>query len=218
MFLAQWNNDVSMIPVHVVLPDRRPPARVDGLVSRSPSTATVLTIREYQTRWLGVFASISGQPIRTATPAWRSTCRRSPARPPNSRRRTRASHHSSFPVLGPSRIAVPDCDDATEVEVADGAGGQAATDGPSRADIEAAGLCTEQAPGIVFGVKLQPVLAVADGVVTDVRDEPGSGEPITVTVTDADGTQLHLRRLQRRQPGHRRRRRSGPSPTVRRSP
>jgi hypothetical protein len=32
------------------------------------------------------------------------------------------------------------------------------------------------------------VLAVADGVVTDAQDDPDSGKPITVTVTDPDGT------------------------------
>jgi hypothetical protein len=152
-----------------------------------PEHGNRLTIREYQTRWLGVFASISGQPL--VLPSGRpidlsAIAGKAPELP--------VPHEGvpslSFPVLGPSRIAVPDCDDATEVEVADNAAGETATDGPSRADIEAAGLCTEQAPGIVFGVKLQPVLAVADGVVTDVRDEPGSGEPITVTVTDTDGT------------------------------
>jgi hypothetical protein len=39
----------------------------------------------------------------------------------------------------------------------------------------------------VFGVKLQPVMAAADGVVTAVQDDPASGKPITVTITDVHG-------------------------------
>ncbi len=186
MFLAQFNNDVSMVPVMWYFPIA---ARQTEWMDRvpKPEHGNILTIREYQTRWLGVFASISGQTIapRLGAPVDLSAIAGNAPELP-------VPHEGvpslSYPVLGPSRIAVPQCDDATEVEVADGADGQATPSGPSRADIEAAGLCTEQAPGIVFGVKLQPVLAVADGVVTDVHDEPSSGEPITVTVTDAEGT------------------------------
>jgi hypothetical protein len=186
MFLAQFNNDVSMIPVMWYFPIA---ARQHEWMDRvpKPEHGNLLTIREYQTRWLGVFASISGQTIAPRLGVvidLSAIAGKAPELP--------APHEGvpslSFPVLGPSRLAVPACDDATEVEVADGADGQAATDGPSRADIASAGLCTEQAPGIVFGVKLQPVLAVADGVVTDVRDDSDSGEPITVTVTDPHGT------------------------------
>jgi len=186
MFLAQFNNDVSMVPVMWYYPiAARQPEWMDRVPK--PEHGNRLTIREYQTRWLGVFAFISGQTIAPRPGVaidLSAIAGKAPELP--------APHEGvpslSFPVLGPSRIAVPQCDDATTVEVADGADGQAATDGPSRADIEAAGLCTEHAPGIVFGVKLQPVLAVADGVVTDVHDDPDSGDPITVTVTDADGT------------------------------
>ena len=186
MFLAQFNNDVSMVPVMWYYPiASRQPEWMDRVPK--PEHGNRLTIREYQTRWLGVFASISGQTIAPrlgAAADLSAIAGRAPDLPP--------PHEGvpslSFPVLGPSRLAVPECDDATEIEVADGADGQAATDGPSRADIEAAGLCTEQAPGIVFGIKLQPVLAVADGVVTDVDDDPNSGDPIAVTVTDPEGT------------------------------
>ena len=104
---------------------------------------------------------------------------------------TDATHSPiSFPVLGPSRVAAPDCDGASAgVDQPDEIAGAASSllAAASLADIEAAGLCTREAPAIVFGVKLQPVLAIDDGVVTDVRDEPGSGTPIQVTITDADG-------------------------------
>jgi hypothetical protein len=183
LFLAAFNNDVSMVPVMWYYPIA---ARETEWMDRVPlpEHGNRLTIREYQTRWLTVFASISGQVIapRPGGPIDLSAIAgKAPELP--------LPHEGvpslSFPVLGPSRIAVPDCDDAVGVEVADG---QAGTDGPTRADIKAAGLCTEQAPGIVFGVKLQPVLAVADGVVTDVQLQPRPGQPITVTITDNEGT------------------------------
>ena len=89
----------------------------------------------------------------------------------------------AFPVLGPTRLAAPDCGDAQDVVENAGASGSAA-------EIEAAGLCAEEAPGIVFGVKLQPVLAVVDGVITDVIDVPG--ETISVTITDTSGRSFEL--------------------------
>ncbi len=185
-FLAQFDNDVSMIPVMWYLPAAaRNPALMD--VVPLPSAGNVLTIREYQTRWLGVFASISGKPIQlpqTGPVDLSALAGFAPEVPLSSIE----SPAISYPVLGPSRVAIPECDDAVQIEVADNDSGadSAATDGPSRADNEAAGLCTPQAPGIVFGVKLQPVLVVADGVVTDVRNVDGSA--ITVTVTDPNGT------------------------------
>jgi hypothetical protein len=181
-FLKQFNNDVSMVPVMWYYPKAASePALMD--VVPLPQHGNRLTIREYQTRWLGVFSFISGQPIapRLGPVDLSAIAGVAPTVP--------ASHDGvismSFPVLGPSRVAVPECDNTDAVvAAADGA----VTSGPSRADIEAAGLCAAQAPGIVFGVKLQPVVAAADGVVTDVRDNPGSDEPISVTVTDASGT------------------------------
>ena len=89
----------------------------------------------------------------------------------------------AFPVLGPTRLAAPDCGDAQDIAQNAGASG-------SPEDIEAAGLCAEEAPGIIFGVKMQPVLAVVDGVITDVVDTPG--ENITVTITDTTGRSFEL--------------------------
>ncbi len=183
-FLAQFNNDVSMIPVMWYLPSAASnPALMD--IVPLPSAGNVLTIREYQTRWLGVFATISGQPIapRPLGPIDLSALAGFAPEVPLSSIETPSM---SYPVLGPSRVAIPECDEAEQIEVADNADGTASVDGPSLADNESAGLCTPQAPGIVFGVKLQPVLAVADGVVTDVRDD--AGHAITVTVTDTNGT------------------------------
>ncbi len=179
-FLAEWNDDVSMIPVLWYFPAAAlDPALMDRVPR--PGLGNVLTIREYQQRWLGVFATFAGTaaPALQLTPLGLDGVPYTPpvdGAPPVVPPREDGLPALSFPVLGPARVAVPDCDDAV---VVDGA--------PSRADIEAAGLCREEAPGIVFGVQLQPVLAVVDGVVTSVIDEPGTDRPISVTVTDTVG-------------------------------
>jgi hypothetical protein len=107
--------------------------------------------------------------------------------------------HIAYPVLGPTRVATPECNvlstfdgAAADTPAADAPAAEApaAAAGPSQAEVEAAGLCAQAAPGIVFGVKLQPVLAVADGVVTDVRNE--LGDVISVTITNAYGRSYHL--------------------------
>ncbi len=160
-FLAQWNNDVSMIPVMWYYPKA---ARIPELmdVVPVPSAGNVLTIREYQQRWLAVFSFISGQPVPAALTYADALARAGlpPTVPPSDD----GSVKVTFPVLGPSRVAAPDCE---------------------QPEAAVAGLCSDSAPGIVFGVKLQPVLAVHDGVVTDVADRPGA--PIAVTITDVTG-------------------------------
>lgn len=190
--LRDFDNDVSMVPVMWYYPAAvREPWRMD--VVPSPHNGNTLTIREYQTRWLAVFASMSGQPIprrpqRRSAPAVEAvTFEEWTGEPPLVPGPIGGLPSIAFPVLGPSRVAVPDCTGAQQADAtADLDGAQPA--GPTLADIRATGLCAAQAPGIVFGVKLQPVLAVADGIVTEVVDEPGVGAPITVTVTDQNGT------------------------------
>ncbi len=190
-FLAQWNNDVSMIPVMWYYPRAaREPALMD--VVPVPSAGNVLTIREYQQRWLGVWAFLSGQPVpkqltldqavaRLGVPPQLPAAQTAdPDAPAIERKATIA-----FPVLGPTRLAAPDCGDAQDVAQNAGVGAGATPD-----EIEAAGLCAEEAPGIVFGVKLQPVLSVVDGVVTEVHDE--LGDTISVTVTDPTGRSYRL--------------------------
>lgn len=184
-FLAQWNNDVSMIPVMWYFPiAAREEWRMD--VVPSPQHGNVLTIREYQTRWLGVFAFISGQPVEPLLTGEQAQTEAGMA--PLVPEPVGDEPSIAYPVLGPSRAAIPQCDDAEEIQVADvdGSNGQELS-GPSRADIEAAGLCTEHAPAVVFGVKLQPITAVADGIVTGIVDEPGTNTPITVTITSEAG-------------------------------
>jgi hypothetical protein len=139
-----------------------------------PSAGNVLTIREYQTRWLGIFSFISGQPV---PPTLTAADRRARAGlPPKLPGADEVSIAIAYPVLGPSRVAVPECDASDPPD-----------EGPDPSIYASAGLCDEQPPGIVFGVQLQPVLAVADGVVTAVRDDPASDDPISVVVTDVTG-------------------------------
>ncbi len=177
-FLEQWNNDVSMIPVMWYYPRAsREPALMD--VVPVPSAGNVLTIREYQTRWLGVFATISGQPVPQTLSLGEAVGRL--GAPPLLNQRDDGMVPMAYPVLGPSRLATPDCN-----ALANDAETQTDTS-ISRADIEAAGLCTAQAPAIIFGVKLQPIRAAADGVVTAVNDQPNSDRPITVTITATNG-------------------------------
>jgi hypothetical protein len=188
-FLAQWNNDVSMVPVMWYYPRASREAELMDIVP-VPSAGNVLTVREYQQRWLGVWAFLSGQPIPPTLTVEARAARMGfapelappvaidPSTPAIERTATVA-----FPVLGPTRLAAPECGDAEDAAEGAGANGSAA-------EIRAAGLCAEEAPSIIFGVKMQPVLAVADGVITDVRDEPGT--TISVTITDAVGRSYEL--------------------------
>jgi hypothetical protein len=190
-FLAQWKNDVSMIPVMWYYPRAaREPALMD--IVPVPSAGNILTVREYQQRWLGVWAFLSGQPIPQPLTLAAALARLGlppqlppavavdPATPAIERKATIA-----FPVLGPTRLAAPDCGDAGDVAQNAGAGATATPE-----EIEAAGLCAEEAPGIAFGVKLQPVMSVVDGVVTQVENELGG--TIAVTVTDVTGRSYRL--------------------------
>lgn len=183
-FLAQWNNDVSMIPVMWYYPLASRDVNVMDVVP-VPSAGNVLTVREYQQRWLAIWAFLSGQPIPrpvtladfVARSGFAPELPQQTAVEPNTPEVERTTT-VAFPVLGPSRIAAPECN-------GENAGGNGTAE-----DIEAAGLCAEQAPGIVFGVKMQPVLAVVDGVVTDVDNE--LGKTISLTITDALGRSHRL--------------------------
>lgn len=183
-FLQQWNNDVSMVPVMWYYPRASRDVALMDIVP-VPSAGNVLTVREYQQRWLGVWAFLAGQPIPESLTLAAALSRLGlppdPPAPTEADPATPAEERTAsvaFPVLGPTRLAAPDCGDAQDV--AQNAGGTASPE-----EIEAAGLCADQAPGIVFGVKLQPVMSVVDGTVTAVADEPGSD--ISVTVTDQFG-------------------------------
>jgi hypothetical protein len=198
-FLARFDNDVSMIPVMWYYPiAATQPEWMDRVPA--PQFGNVLTIREYQTRWLGVFERISGTTIiPRSLGAAEADVNVLPGAPPAPTETADGGRALSFPVLGGSEIALPACDEApadessaAESPTTDGSSGPAG-DRPwipvaSLADAEETGLCTARAPAVILGLQLQPVLAVADGVVTSVRDDPAAGTPITVTITDPDGT------------------------------
>jgi hypothetical protein len=188
-FLAQWNNDVSMIPVMWYYPRAARDVSLMDVVP-VPSAGNVLTVREYQQRWLGVWAFLSGQPVPQTLTAEERAARigfapelATPTAVDPSTPAIERKAAVAFPVLGPARLAAPDCGDAQDVTENAGSTG-------SPAEREAAGLCAQQAPGIIFGVKMQPVLAVVDGVITDVHDVPG--DTISVTITDTTGRSFVL--------------------------
>ncbi len=204
-FLEQWDNDVSMVPVMWYYPRAARDVSLMDIVP-VPSAGNVLTVREYQQRWLAVWSFLSGQPIPRPVTFAEGLARMGfapelppqtavdPATPAIERNATIA-----FPVLGPTRLAAPECGDARDAVQNAGASATAA-------EIEAAGLCAEEAPGIVFGVKLQPVLSVADGVITAWSTSPArrsrsrsptrSGEatnsPASTTTRPARTTVLRL--------------------------
>ena len=188
-FLQMWNNDVSMVPVMWYYPRAARDIELMDIVP-VPSAGNILTVREYQQRWLAVWAFLSGQPIPQQLTLADALARLGvPPRLPDAQAvdpSTPAIERQatiSFPVLGPTRLAAPECGDADDAA-------PTAVGTATRAEIEAAGLCAEEAPSIVFGVKLQPVLAVVDGVVTEVIDEPG--DTISVTVTDEFGRSYRI--------------------------
>jgi hypothetical protein len=135
-----------MIPVMWYYPRASRDVELDGHRAR-PVSGNILTVREYQQRWLGVWAFLSGQPIpqpltladRLARIGFR------PGTPAPDRCRSgdtgRGTHATvAFPVLGPTRLAAPECGDADDVAQAPARTMRAA------ADIEAAGLCAEKRP------------------------------------------------------------------------
>ncbi len=189
-FLDRFDGDISMVPLMWYYPRVvREPELMDTIPVPQNN---VLTIREYQTRWLSIYADISGIQLRPVSSGIYDPTRAGlpPEVPERSTVRLAAEDDAderrvevplSYPVLGPSRMASLDC--ATEVDVDD------------------TGLCAEQAPGVVFGVKLQPVLAAADGIVTAIEDDPGSDEPISVVVTSPDGISIEYRGFNDDRPG-----------------
>ncbi len=190
-FLDRYDNDVSMIPVLWYYPKAATNPELMDVVP-VPSAGNVLTIREYQMRWLGVFATMSGEPVPDFGDHILSRSMQSLGLAPEVPERDDDLASIAYPVLGPSRIASPDCDAEeapdTDTDTDTDADADADTDADTElSDHEAAGLCTQNAPSIVFGVKLQPVLAGHDGIVTAVDDEPASGRPISVTITDITG-------------------------------
>jgi hypothetical protein len=180
--LRTWRNDVSMVPIMWYYPAAaRDPSLLD--IVPVPQAGNVLTVREYQRRWLDAFARISGKPLPPSLLPMPPGLELLSGIPPVVPEATTDALSLAFPVLGPSEVALrPAC---AEGEVCDG---------PRDA--------------IVFGRALQPVLAVADGVVTDVQlgDQlAGSNLPrskeVSVTVTDVHGVSYRYGGLNDDTPG-----------------
>ena len=162
--LWTWKGDVSMVPVIWYYPKAaRDPALMDEVPL--PQFGNRLTVREYQRRWLEVLTFITGDPsafrLALAPPGLQFLS----GLPPTVQRNPLALERIAFPVLGGAVVAPPQpCAD------------------------EACAVGTE---AIVYGQKLQPVLAAADGVVTAIEyGDPVSGA-VTLTLTDTAGRRFH---------------------------
>ena len=140
------------------------PALMD--IVPKPEAGNVLTIREYQWRWLDTLAYFMGGPLPPrlyALPPGLELLSGIPPVVPAAVAEGQAS--VAFPLLGPAAVAPPPPCDGD------------ACDGPN--------------PAIVYGRKLQPVLAAADGVVTSVVFEDASTGRVEMTITDTAGTSYH---------------------------
>jgi hypothetical protein len=162
--LATWKGDVSMVPVIWYYPRAaREPALMDEVPL--PQYGNRLTVREYQRRWLDVLGYITGNPTLYRLAALPPELRFISGLPPEVGISLGDLTEIAFPVLGRALVAPPPaCSDSS---------------------------CPPGTPAIVYGQKLQPIMAVADGVVTAVEDgDPLSGA-VTLTITDGLGRTYH---------------------------
>jgi hypothetical protein len=159
--LWTWKGDVSMVPVIWYYPRAaREPELMDQVPH--PWAGNRLTVRQYQQRWLDVLQFVTGQPLANRLallpPELRFLSGIPPEVPPPS---AESLLTIAYPVLGNSLLAPPPVCPEEE--------------------------CGVGTDAVVYGQKLQPILVVADGVVSAVEDgDPVSGT-VAVTVTDAAG-------------------------------
>lgn len=162
--LWNWQGDVSMVPVIWYYPKAaKQPELMDQVPL--PQYGNRLTVREYQRRWLEVLAFITGDPsafgLALAPPGLEFLS----GLPPVIERDQATLEQIGFPVLGGAAVAPPQpC---------------------------ALASCEPGTDAIVYGQKLQPILAAADGVVTGIEyGDPVSGA-VTLTMTDVAGRTFH---------------------------
>ena len=161
--LEQWRGDVSMVPVIWYF---HRAARIPALMDQVPlpSAGNRLTVREYQHRWLDLLSFVTGQPVLHRLAAVPPEIRFLAGLPPAIDVDTEPLE-IAFPVLGRAVVAPP-----------------APCDSPD---------CGVGTSAIVYGQAMQPILAVADGVVTAIE----YGHPITggvsVTLVDQVGRTYH---------------------------
>jgi hypothetical protein len=162
--LRRYNNDVSVVPIIWYYPAALTNPELMDIVPK-PEAGNVLTIREYQWRWLDTLAYFMGGPLPPRLYALPPGLELLSGIPPVIPAPAYGQSSLAFPLLGPAAVAPPPpCD------------GDA---------------CDEPNPAIVYGRKLQPVLAAADGVVTSVVYEDASTGRVELTITDTAGTSYH---------------------------
>lgn len=158
--LDRYNGDVSMVPVIWYYP---PAASNPELMDQvpKPHLGNKLTVREYQMRWLDMLEYVVGSPLGYRAALLPPDLKYLSGLPPEFALQPDAEPEIAFPVLGMSMLAAPPAcpDDA----------------------------CPPGTSAVIYGQKLQPVLAATDGVVTAVQPgNPVSGA-VTLTLTDMVG-------------------------------
>jgi hypothetical protein len=132
-----------------------------------------LTVRQYQSRWLDMLEYVTGAPLGFRLALLPPELRFLSGIPPEVAPIGASLLDVAYPVLGRSFVAPPSpCDD-----------------------------CEEGADAIVFGIKLQPIMAVADGVVTAVDDGDAVTGEVSVTISDAMGRTYTYRGFNDDNPG-----------------
>ncbi len=162
--LWTWKGDVSMVPVIWYYPKAAKQTELMDEVPL-PQFGNRLTVREYQRRWLEVLAFITGDPTGFSLALAPPGLQYLSGLPPEFERSTAELEDIAFPVLGSAVVAPPQ------------------TCGHDA--------CEPGSAAVIYGQKLQPVLAAADGVVTAVEyGDPISGA-VTLTLTDVAGRTFH---------------------------
>jgi hypothetical protein len=180
--LRRFGNDVTKVPVVWYFPRALTDPTLLDVVPK-PDAGNVLTVREYQIRWLDALAYISSQPLPERLLVLPLGLEALSGAPPAIPIAADLSMQVAFPVLGPVTLAPPRPCSFDE------------QDDPTLP------ACSEAQPVFVYGRQLQPVLAVADGVVSAVEpDDPRTGA-VGITITDPLGNQFHYRGLNDDTPG-----------------
>ena len=157
--LWNWKGDVSMVPVIWYYPRAASdPALMDQVPM--PWAGNRLTVREYQMRWLDVLQFITGAPLGYRLALLPPELRFLTGIPPELPLSLSTLSAVAFPVLGKSLVAPPaPCED----------------------------VCDGGADAVVYGQKMQPIMAVMSGVVTAVDEQDPVAGSVSVTITDALG-------------------------------
>lgn len=176
--LARFGNDVSMVPIIWYYPfAATDPALLD--IVPKPHLGNRLTVREYQTRWLQIFAFISGGPIPISWYGLPEGLELLTGIPPIVPSRLdedgAASVSIAFPVLGPVAMSPPEpCEEGCDLA-------------PQSV--------------VLYGRSLQPVLAAADGVITVAQPGDLVSGDVRLMITDVDGFSYRYSGLNADQPG-----------------